>query len=103
MTDRIEKANKTWRPFLAWGLALNTVLFPPALLAAACLGIGDPLLALIGLYGTVLAGSLGMAGVRQWQKNKLVDAGENITIAAIEEDDIETALSYASHEVMQGD
>jgi len=86
--DRIDRANRTWRPFLAWVLGVNIAGVIVNIQVMSWIRPDSPSLPiLLQLLFTLLGAALGKSVIRQTGKNKKMDVDENIKIAEIEGDD----------------
>lgn len=64
----LEQSKTWWRQTLFWGLTGGAVLGFPVILFGWFRGLS--VLEIAAVYGTVVAGALGAAGIRQWGKNE---------------------------------
>ena len=70
--DRIDKINRTWRPFVGWGLGISSIATPMAGYTMMMYGVDvDQINAiLLPTYPAQLATWGALAGIRQLGKNK---------------------------------
>lgn len=66
---KTEIANRTWRPFLYWGLSIVSVLGFPTVCLTAILQPTADLSQIVIAYGMVLAAATGGAYIREKGKN----------------------------------
>lgn len=82
--SRIDLMNKLWRPFGAWGLAINLFFLPWAIASMAWFAKGaQHIPAMIGLVATLGGWYVALFAARQMGKNKAMETEMAIEIERI--------------------